>query len=118
MREDDDNSAQGTAKRRKNANDEHGNPRTCLCCGSVFHFIKDCPDSYENRGEAEEGFVAVGAENEFRKEDDQDVVVPVLYAGNKNELSLFTKEAMNAGALDTACTSTIAGETWMERRFT
>ena len=38
----------------------------------------------------------------------------MLFTGNQEDLSLFTREAINAAVLDTACTSSVAGAVWLE----
>ncbi|XP_071118367.1 uncharacterized protein [Haliotis cracherodii] len=76
-----------------------GRPLRCKVCESVYHFIKDCPDSYENM--------------EKRKFQDKQEEF-VLFTGNKGEeLQVLVNESLNSAVLDSACSSTVAGEAWM-----
>lgn len=76
-----------------------GNPLKCRVCESIFHFIRDCPDSYENRDRQMEG-----------KDEEA-----VLFTGNQvEEMQTLVTESINAAVLDSACSSTVAGKTWMD----
>ena len=71
-----------------------GKPLKCVICESIFHFAKKCPDSYENREKLEEA---------------------CLFTGNKlNEIQVLLSESINAAVLDSACSSTVAGDKWMQ----
>ena len=72
-----------------------GQPLRCLSCDSVRHLVKQCPHSYENMAEKK-------------------VEKAVLFTGNKpQETFVLLAESANSAVLDSACTSTVAGETWM-----
>ncbi|KAG1673036.1 DNA polymerase epsilon subunit 2 [Nymphon striatum] len=71
-----------------------GNPLRCRSCESIRHMLKECPDSYENMAK-------------------KDTEKAVLFTGNQpDERRVFVTEAMTSAVLDSACTSTVAGEGW------
>ena len=72
-----------------------GQPLRCRSCDSIRHLVKQCPHSYENMAR-------------------QKVEKAVLFTGNKpQETLVLLAESANSAVLDSACTSTVAGETWM-----
>ena len=72
-----------------------GYPLKCKICESIFHFAKNCPDSYENLE---------------RKTEEA-----IMFTGNKmEEIQTLLNESMNAAILDSACSSTVAGKIWMK----
>ena len=82
--------------RRMNPTGSDGNILTCLSCGSYRHMLSECPDSWENLS---------------KKESEK----AVLYTGSiKCELALLTQESRNCAVLDSACSSTVCGERWMQ----
>ena len=67
--------------------------------------------------EKQEVFIELSdSENEQNEsgESSENAMCVNLYTADKDELSRFTSEAINFGALDTCCTSTVAGEKWMK----
>ncbi|CAG2236725.1 unnamed protein product [Mytilus edulis] len=81
-----------------NSNGPDGLPLRCLSCDSIRHLVKQCPHSYENMAKANQG-----------------VEKAVLFTGNKSQEALvLLTESANSAILDSACTSTVAGETWMK----
>ena len=108
---------------------------TCNVCKAETHLQINCPDSYENRRKAGKGgnnnnnrkFKTVymcneqnGEEKEFlmpfsdSESEKESVNCTVLCSDNKEEMSNFTAEALNMAALDTCCTSSVAGEEWLK----
>ena len=72
-----------------------GQPLRCLSCDSVRHLMKQCPHSYEN-------LTKPNVEN------------GVLFTGNKpQETLILLAESAYSAVLDSACTSTVAGEAWI-----
>ncbi|KAG1704025.1 Retrovirus-related Pol polyprotein [Nymphon striatum] len=81
-----------------NPNGPDGLPLRCLSCDSIRHLVKQCPHSYENMEKTKQGFEKA-----------------VLFTGNKShEALVLLTESANSAVLDSACTSTVAGETWMK----
>ena len=92
-RTDRDSEYLGTKKLNPIGSD--GNPLRCRSCESIRHLIKDCPHSYENM-----------ERNSIEK--------AVLFTGNKlGEMEVLVSESINSAVLDSACTSTVAGEGWI-----
>ena len=82
---------------------------TCRFCGSYRHLQRFCPHNWNNK------------EKKSNRED-EDVKIT---RGNRSSEEIvllsgcvdscyFVKEAVNSAVLDTACTSTVAGENWFE----
>lgn len=89
----------GKPKRPTNPAGPDGSPLKCLICESIFHFARMCPDSYEN----------MGRQVKIKEEE------AVLFTGTKTEeMRNLTSESMNAAVLDSACSSTVAGQKWMD----
>lgn len=87
----------GTSKVSKPINPDgpDGQPLRCRSCDSIRHLVKQCPHSYENMTQ-------------------KSVQKAVLFTGNRTEETLvLLSESANSAILDSACTSTVAGETWM-----
>ncbi len=113
--------------KRQNPLGPDGKPLRCKGCKATTHFLKDCPDAFENTKsynktrkfqtayvvneqtkEEEKVLIEVISETESDTEPEESVYV----TNNLEELSNFTAEALNKAALDTCCTSSIAGEKW------
>ena len=107
--------------KRQNPLGPDGKPLKCKACKSSTHFIKDCPDTYERRRkfqtayvvneqtkEEEKVLIEVISETETEEEPDD----AVYCTDNLEDLNKFTIEALNKAALDTCCTSSLAGEKW------
>ena len=98
-----------------NPKGQDGKYLTCRACGSFRHMVKDCQHSYENS----QAHVAEDAEESdsccmTQQIEDFEIDRFVLFTSNKEELSKFTSEGLNAAAMDTCCTSTVAGSKWMD----
>ena len=83
---------------------------TCKSCGSIRHMLSKCPDSWENMAKVnitendatEEHPVYLTEEN------------AVLFTGSrKQEIQQLGTEARNCAVLDSACSSTVCGRTWL-----
>ena len=86
-----------TCPDRNNPKGPDGNPATCPSCGSYRHLLPKCPDSWENMAK-----VNIAEEN------------VVLFTGyQKQEIQQLGTEARNCAVLDSACSSTVCGITWL-----
>ena len=79
--------------KRKNPTDSYGKVTTCKLCGSVYHWVRDCPErgSYEKEG------INVFS-NEIQRE----------------YLPIFLKETLNCTVLDRGCVRSVCGKKWLE----
>lgn len=94
-------SASDSKKRNVNPSGPDGQPLLCKSCGSYRHLLAQCPDSWENMAQVK----LVDTEKE-------DVV---LFTGNdRKHLQQFRQEAGNCAVLDSAASSTVCGEIWLE----
>ncbi len=116
--------------RTKNPLGADGKVMKCHICNSNMHLIKQCPHAYENikkvgkmkkyksvmivteAGEEKEILQEL-SDPETDKTETENVHCTVLCSDNKEEMSNFTAEALNMAALDTCCTSSVAGEKWL-----
>ena len=71
-----------------------GYPLRCRSCRLIRHLRKDCPNSYETKA---------------RKAAFEEAV---LFTGNQ-EVQVLVAECMYSAVLDSACSSTVAGEEWL-----
>ena len=73
-----------------------GYPLKCRSCQSIRHLIRDCPDSYENMNKSS-----------YEK--------AVLFTGNQaTEMQVLASECLYSAVLDSACSSTVAGQQWLQ----
>lgn len=79
--------------RQRNPVDMKGEVSRCNICGSVFHWQRDCPDSYENRK---------------KKKEEVNVT---LYT---EVMDVFMGETLSAAVLDSGCSKTVCGESWLK----
>ena len=80
-----------------------GKRMTCFKCGSELHFSKGCP----NRKQRDESI-------HFCEQIEVDEADYIILAASEGELSAFTWEARGSAALDSCCSSTVAGNNWFE----
>ena len=86
-------------KKKTNWPGEDGKPSRCHHCGSIYHYLRQCPDRDENVNIAESLEI---------------IEKPVLFTEDSRELSEFTREALNCAALDTCCSSSVSGKVWLD----
>ena len=113
----------------KNTNgvDSFGNVLKCRECGAFNHLVKDCPSKPQQKPKTfykykqKNGRQVYMCERDSTDEDsthegesDHELYyTAIMYTTDKKELSRFTSEALNCAALDTCCTSTVAGKKWL-----
>ena len=109
------------AGRPVNPKGSDGKFMTCKACGSFRHLVKDCQHSFEKTNnhafhvEDETHEESCNVAEELENIDNEFAIERfVLFTTDKEELSKFTSESINAAALDTCCTSTVAGEKWLK----
>ena len=82
-------------ERKKNPLDKNGEVSRCSICGSIFHWARFCPDSYEAKEDR-------GTNAEQVKE--------TLIEG---AMDVLIGETLNMAILDSGCSKTVCGNTWM-----
>ncbi len=101
--------------RHMNPTGPDGQPLRCRCCGSFRHFLKNCPDSWESKAAystKKVNFVQEEVSHVGNEELDHHVV---MFTGfNKSDVSMLGIEANNSAVLDSACSSTVCGESWLD----
>ena len=92
---------------KKNPIGSDGTQLKCRVCESVMHFVKDCPHKSE-----------VVNITEDSQESQPDYVwftdIALKVDDDPQTMAQFTAEAINCAALDTCCTSSVAGKEWMK----
>ena len=83
-------------KPRRNPAGPDGTPSTCMVCGSVFHWARDCPDSYDN----------LMKQKNKGKEDEEIALF-------SDTLKQFVGETFGTAVLDSGCTKNVCGKTWL-----
>ncbi len=94
---------------KKNGIGRDGNQLRCNKCESTYHFIRDCPHKNESVNYTETTDNSQSNENEHVFFSDI-----ALKASDPKTMAHFTAEAINCAALDTCCSSSVAGEEWMK----
>ena len=109
-------------KRPVNPKGHDGKTLICKACGSFRHLLRDCQHSYEKMNGDAFYVEDENADSECCNMTEAVMIEPVsdfeierfvLFTSDKEELSRFTSESLNCAALDTCCTSTVAGEKWL-----
>ena len=81
-----------------------GKVLTCRSCGSYRHLVANCLDSWENLSKVN------------ITESEQEADDFVLFTGyQKQNITELGNDARNCAVLDSACTSTVCGKTWLNR---
>ena len=93
--------------KKLNPKNAFGKVTKCACCGSLYHWVRDCPEKetppqrkQKNEEEAFESQAEI---------DGQSMVTFALAADCK-----LLDECWNSGIIDTACTNSICGAVWFE----
>lgn len=94
--------------RKMNPLGPDGKTLTCRCCGSYRHFIAECPHSWEtaSKGSIQKRLAKVNIA------EDENVVLFTGY--NKGDIAQLGIDAQNCAVLDSACSSTVCGENWLQ----
>ena len=97
-------SDQRSVYRRMNPNGSDGKPLLCKACGSYRHFIAQCPYSWENQQDPNV---------QITEQEEENVVLFTTSQSHMGSISEIGIEARNAAILDSACSSTVCGQKWM-----
>ena len=81
----------------QNPEDTYGNTPRCIVCDSIYHWVRNCPDAYENQGKGK-----------HVKE------INLLQSPSIAEFEVFVGETLSCGVLDSGCTQTVCGEMWLQ----
>lgn len=97
-----------TRGRPVNPTGQDGRVARCFACGSYRHMLANCPESWENQAKVN----CVKDDAQLTSEIDEKCV---LFTGSiKENMVMLGTEARNCAILDSACSSTVCGETWMK----
>ena len=89
------------AGRQSNPLDVQGKIMRCHACESTRHLIRECPHSYENSKSVNH--------NEYEQDEEA-----CLFTGqHPDEMFVFYTESRNSAVLDSACSSTVCGKSWL-----
>ena len=115
-----------------NPKDARGRTLQCRNCMSIKHLQRECPYN-KNIGQKQDkfrqAFVIEGQTSdteddipehilkeieEAESKENENNQKPIFFTTDKNELSKFTAETLNAAALDTCCSSSVTGMKWLK----
>ena len=85
-----------------------GKTLTCRCCGSYRHLVAKCPHSWENMSKTN----VTERTAKVNITEDEHVVLFTGY--HKEGTAQLGIDARNCAVLDSACSSTVCGEIWLE----
>ena len=96
--------------RPTNPNGLDGKPIPCNSCGSFRHLIANCPDTWQNRSTRVNVVTSDNTKFSDIKEEQM-----VLFTGYKSDnLYQLAMDAQNCAVLDSACSSTVCGQSWID----
>ena len=94
------------SSKKVNPTGTDGKTLTCKYCGSFRHLVANCQHTKETMAK-----VHITATSPKEEEDEH----VVLFTGyDKREIAQLGIDARNCAVLDSACSSTVCGETWFE----
>ena len=97
--------------RTKNLNGDDGRPSKCNICESIFHWSRECPNSYENNQPGKENtFVPRNKRVNFNL-----LVAFTGYAkeGQGCKLKSLLEESKGCAIIDSGCATTVCGVEWV-----
>ena len=94
----DSGSRQGRSSSRMNPVDKDGNMMKCFICGSFYHFSRFCPS--KRYGDNDE-------------KQTKEVHITLFSARSDGKARGLVKECLGKALLDSACTKTVCGNTWL-----
>ena len=117
-----------------NPKDQRGRILQCRICLSIKHLQRECPynsknqNSFQKQKGQRQAFIVEGENSdteddipehiikEIEEESDTDNNAQkyIFFTTDEKELSKFTAETLNAAALDTCCSSSVAGMKWIK----
>ena len=84
-----------------------GKTLTCKYCGSFRHLVANCQHTKETMSK-------VHITDTSPKDEQEDEHVVLFTGYDKREIAQLGIDARNCAVLDSACSSTVCGETWLE----
>ncbi len=117
-----------------NGKDVRGRILQCRKCLSVYHLQRECPyNRFKSNGQRQDrfrqAFVIEGQTSDNEDDFPEHILKEIeeseskeaennqkhiFFTSDKNELSKFTAETLNAAALDTCCSSSVTGIKWLQ----
>lgn len=93
---------------KKNPIGSDGKMLTCRHCGSFRHLVAKCPHTKENMARVHI------TETASRDNSDEEEHVVLFTGYNKGDIAQLGMDARNCAVLDSACSSTVCGEIWLD----
>ena len=101
-----------TSVRRKNPLDSSGNVSKSSICESIYHWKRDCPDTYESRQKHDFKInLPVAEESHFVEHVEVTLFQPPDL--KNSEIGNFVGETLSCAVLDSGCTRTVCGKVWL-----
>ena len=81
--------------------------RKCFRCRKTGHFANECPRNGVN-------YIENSSNNSNTENDNNEAVHITLWQSPRSDITSFVGETLGYGILDTGCTSTVCGRTWLQ----
>lgn len=98
-----------TPSRGTNPLDKFGRRTKCAICGSVFHWVKDCPHKDDKTANVKLTEQSVGIDKVT-----EECNITLLSWESKTDNEIFVAESLGCAVIDTACTRTVCGQKWLD----
>ena len=95
------------SSKKVNPTGTDGKTLTCKYCGSFRHLVANCQHTKETMSK-------VHITDTSPKDEQEDEHVVLFTGYDKREIAQLGIDARNCAVLDSACSSTVCGETWLE----
>ena len=116
-----------SASSGRNPNGRHGLPMKCLRCESVYHFIRNCPESGNYRNSENNGYRRPNEGGQRRNDmnrgrdnfpRDHEVNYSYLFVGcassERDRLQQLINDTLGYAVLDSGCANSVTGEYWFK----
>lgn len=90
--------------RRSNPVGRNGRVTTCNICGSIRHWARECPESFNSHRE--------GNDNNYQNDEVHITLIATEHEFH-NKMDTLMGESIGSVILDSGCSKTVCGETWL-----
>ena len=98
-------------QKQTNPPGRYGTPSTCACCGSRYHWFKECPDRTASTDKKRTDQAINYCEHDGVQGDVR--IELFQQASSDDQLKLFVGETIGCAVIDSGCSKTVAGNQWI-----
>ena len=115
-----DHTSSGRGGRQRNPLRPDGTVSRCAVCGSLYHWVKDCPHANVNPNSKEDEVGNLALDTMEGEETDGGIVHLSLFMGftdgeaRPQKLDMLVKDAEGCALIDTGCSTTVCGDAWFK----